>query len=363
MIPIAQPNTNTQEEQAILQVLRSGMLAQGEKVTELEQKFSKLIGTKYTIATSSGTSALHISLLAAGVKPGDEIITSPFSFISTANACLFVGAKPTFVDIQETDFNINPDLIKPAITKRTKAIIPVHLFGAPADMPTIARIAKKFKLKLIEDTCQAHDASIKGKKVGNWGLAGCFSLYATKNITSGEGGLITTNQKAFADKCKLLRSHGSKIRYQHHTLGFNFRTTDLQAAIAIEQLKKLSKFNQVRIKNALYLNQKITAPGIILPRITTEPRHVVHQYTIRITRQCPISRHQLVQALQNNHIGYGIFYPIPIHKQPLYRKLGYRIKLPIAEKLAKQVLSLPVHPLVTRKQLDLIARTVNQACQ
>jgi len=363
MIPIARPNLDRREEKAVLGVLRSGMLAQGKKVTQLEKKFARFIGCKYAIATSSGTTALHLALLALGLEKDDEIITSAFTFIASANACLFIGAKPIFVDIDEIDFNINPDLIEAAITKKTKAIIPIHLFGAPANMPAITKIARKHRLLIIEDACQAHGALIKKKKVGNWGTLGCFSLYATKNMVSGEGGIITTNSKRLAEKCQLLRSHGSKTRYHHHSLGFNFRMTDIEAAIALEQLKKLPQTNRKRISNAKHLNKKIKALGVILPKITSEPRHVVHQYTIRIAKNCPASREKIIEALQKNSIGHGIFYPVPIHKQKLYQKLGYKNKLPITEKMAKQVLSLPIHSLVTKRDLGLIVKIINQICK
>lgn len=362
MIPIARPNIGKEEEKAALKVLRSGMLVQGKKVAELEKKFAKFIGTKYAIATSSGTTALHITLLAANVKKDDEVITSPLTFIASANACLFVGAKPVFIDVNEDDFNINANLIEAAVTKKTRVIMPIHLFGAPANMPAITKIAKKYKLLVIEDACQAHGASIEKKKVGSWGLAGCFSFYATKNMVSGEGGIITTNNKRLAEKCKLLRSHGSRARYYHDILGFNFRMTDIEAAIALEQLKKLLQANKKRINNAKYLNKKIKVSGIILPKISNEPRHVVHQYTIRITRNCSISREKLIEVLQKNGIGYGIFYPLPIHKQKFYKKLGYKDRLPISEKVAKEVLSLPIHPLVTKEHLDLVANVINHAC-
>lgn len=363
MIPIAKPNIGKEEEKAVLEVLRSGMLAQGEKVSKLEEQFAKFIGTKYAIATSSGTTALHIALIAAGVDKNDEVITSSFSFISTANTCLFVGAKPVFVDINKNDFNINPNLIETAVTKKTKVIMPVHLFGCPANMPIINRIARKYKLPIIEDACQSHGASIKGKNVGSWGLAGCFSFYATKNMTSSEGGIITTNNKRFAEKCKLLRSHGSAVRYYHDSLGFNFRMTDIEAAIGLEQLKKLPRANKKRFNNAQYLNKKIKAPGIVLPKISIRPKHVVHQYTIKVTSNCYASRKKLIEILQKNGIGYGIFYPVPIHKQKVYKKLGYQNKLPITEKMAQEVLSLPIHPLVTKKELDIIAGVINRACK
>lgn len=362
MIQIAKPKFDTEEETAVLEVIRSGMLAQGKKVEELEKTFAQFIGVKYAIAVSSGTAALHISLLAAGIQQGDEIITTPFSFIATANCCLYVRAKPVFVDIDPNTFNINPDLIEKSITSKTKAIIPVHLFGLPSEMEKIKKIASKHKLLIIEDACQAHGASINRKKVGSFGLAGCFSFYATKNVASGEGGIITTNNKTFADKCRLIRSHGSKIKYIHNELGYNFRMTDIEAAIAIEQLKKLPSNNITRINNAFYLNKNINIKGIVLPKIYANFTHVFHQYTIRITQDCPFSRDELVNYLEKNGIGYGIFYPLPIFEQKYYKKIGickkYKNKLPSVKRICKEVISLPIHPLVSSEDLEKIVQTI-----
>jgi dTDP-4-amino-4,6-dideoxygalactose transaminase len=357
MIPISKPILGAREKKAVLKVLDSGFLAQGAKVEEFEKRFAEYIRVKYAIAISSGTTALHLALLAHGIKKGDEVITTPFTFIASSNAILYCGAKPVFVDIGE-DFNINPDLIEKKITKKTKAILPVHLFGYPANMVKIMKIAKKYHLAVIEDCCQAHGASIFGKKVGSFGT-GCFSFYPTKNMTTGEGGMITTNNKQIAERARLLRNHGMKIKYYHDVLGFNFRMTEIAAAIGIEQLKKLEKFNKKRIANANYLNKNIKTKGIILPKIRKGYRHVFHQYTIRITDQCPKSREEIIKKLEENGIGSAIYYPLPVYRQKPYLKLGYKEYLPITEKYSKEVLSLPVHPSLTQNDLRKIVSIMN----
>ena len=359
MIPIAKPNLGPQERKAVIEVLKSGMIAQGPKVAQLEEKFAHFIGTKYAIAVSSGTTALHLALLALGIGEGDEVIVPSFTFIATANAPLFVGAKPIFADIDEQTFNIDPIDIEKKITKKTKAIIPVHLFGRPADMKQILALAKKHKLYVIEDAAQAHGAEIKGKKIGSFSEAGCFSFYPTKNMTTSEGGMVTTNNEKLAQKIHLLREHGMPKKYHHEMLGYNFRMTDIAAAIGLEQLKKLRSFNAKRITNAKYLNNRLgKIKGIIIPEIELSTKHVFHQYTIRITKDYLLTREQLMQKLEKAGIGFGIFYPIPCHQQKEFKDMKYKVKLPVTEEIVKEVLSLPVHPLLIKKDLDLIIRHI-----
>lgn len=355
MIPIAKPQIGKEEKQAVLKVLESGMLAQGLKVEEFEKKFAKYVGAKYAVAISSGTAALHLSLLAHGIGPDDEVITSPFSFIASSNCILYVGAKPVFVDIEPDYFCSDPNLIAEKITKKTKAIIPVDLYGHPCQIKGIKHLVFDKGVVVIEDACQAHGAEVGGRKVGSFATT-CFSFYPTKNMTTGEGGMVTTNNRQVAEKVKLLREHGSKVRYYHDLLGYNFRMTDIAAAIGIEQLKKLEKFNRQRIRNADYLTRKLSGvSGIITPQVRKNCRYVFHQYTIRITSEFGKSRDEVVEVLKKNGIGFGIYYPLPIHQQRLYRKLGYRDHLPVAEKMSQEVLSLPIHPGVTKKDLDSIA--------
>ncbi|MGD8815083.1 MAG: DegT/DnrJ/EryC1/StrS family aminotransferase, partial [Anaerolineales bacterium] len=258
MIPISKPVIGDAEKQAVLEVLESGMLAQGPRTAELERRFAEVCDVKHAIATSSGTTALHLALLVNDIGPGDEVITSPFTFIASANSILFVGAKPVFVDIEEETFNMDPDLIEQAITPRTKGIMPVHLYGCMCDMERIETIAKRHGLMILEDACQAVGATQKGRRAGSFGM-GTFSLYATKNVMSGEGGIITTNEDALAQHCRMMRNHGMQRRYYHDMLGYNFRISDLHAAIGLAQMDRLEEITNKRRENAAYLNAKITS--------------------------------------------------------------------------------------------------------
>ncbi|MGA2667142.1 MAG: DegT/DnrJ/EryC1/StrS family aminotransferase [Patescibacteria group bacterium] len=362
-VNIAQPQIGQEEIKAVTEVLKSGMLAQGPKVAEFEEKFAQFIGVRYAIATTSGTTALHVALLSAGIGPGDEVITAPLTFIATANAILYTGARPVFVDIDEVTFNIDSEKIKKSITKKTRAIMPVHLYGQSANMTKIISVAKKHKLTVIEDACQAHGARWKEKKVGSFGV-GAFSFYPTKNMTTGEGGMITTDSKEIYEKACLIRAHGSKVKYYHDILGYNFRLTDIGAAIGIEQLKKLPRFNKARQKNAAFLSKKLAKiAGLIVPHVDKNAEHVFHQYTIRITPEFGLPRDEVLKKLTEADIGTAIFYPLPINEQKFYRQMGYRSKTPIAEKLAKEVLSLPVHPGLKQKDLEYIVRVMRNCAE
>ncbi|PWH19380.1 MAG: aminotransferase DegT [Ardenticatenia bacterium] len=353
MIPVAKPMIGEEEKQAVLEVLDSGILAQGPRVQAFEEAFAEMCGVRYAIATSSGTTALHIALLAHGIGPGDEVITSPFTFIASANCILYVGARPVFVDIDSQTFNLNPTLLEAAITPRTKAIIPVHLYGLPCDMTLIMDIAQKYGLAVIEDACQAHGAEYMGKKVGSFGT-GTFSLYPTKNITSGEGGMITTNDAELAERCRTIRQHGMRRRYYHEELGFNFRMTDVHAAIGLAQLRKLDRFTKIRQANARYLTEHLR--GVVTPYVPAACTHVFHQYTIRVPNG---QRDALRSYLQGCGIGSEIYYPVPIHQQRLYQELGYNGGFPEAEQAAQEVLSLPVHPALSPSELEAIVTAVN----
>jgi len=354
VISIAKPLIGDEEKRAVLEVLDSGMLAQGPRVKAFEEAFAALCGVQHAIATSSGTTALHVALLAYGIGPGDEVITSPFTFVASANSVLFTGARPVFVDIDPTTFNLDPALIEAAITPRTKAILPVHLFGLMADMDAIQAIADKYGLAVIEDACQSHGAALHGKRAGAWGT-GTFSLYPTKNMTSAEGGMITTNDARIAENCQVIRQHGMRRRYYHDELGFNFRMTDVHAAIGLAQLHKLEQFNAARIANARYLNANLRGVGVpITPEGYT---HVFHQYTIRVPDG---RRDALAEHLEANGIGTGVYYPVAIHQQTYYtRQLGYNQRLPEAERATQEALSLPVHPALTQAALETIVASVN----
>jgi perosamine synthetase len=365
MINIAQPIIEDEEIKAVNEVLRSGLLAQGPKVAELEQAFAKYSGAKHAVAVNSGTAALHSALHAAGVKVGDEVITVPFSFIATINPILMQGAKPVLVDIESESFNINPGLFEQAITAKTKAIIPVDLYGQPYDYDALKVIADKHKIKIIEDACQAVGAEYGDKKVGNLGDLSCFSLYATKNIMCGEGGIITTNDEAYVRKIKQFRQHGMTLMnnsYEYTELGYNYRMSDLHAAIAVEQLKKIDLFNKARIDNAKLLDKGLSGiKGLIIPKIQPGRTHVYHQYTIRITPKFGMAREEVIKQLHKREIGAGIYYPKPLHSYPHIAKLGYKIgDFPESERVAEEVLSLPVHPKVGREDINKIVAAIKE---
>ncbi|MEN6291420.1 MAG: DegT/DnrJ/EryC1/StrS family aminotransferase [Methanobacterium sp.] len=359
MIPIAKPFIGDEEIKEVEAVLRSGFIAQGPKVAEFEENFAEYIGTRHAVATSSGTTALHVALLCAGIGKGDEVITTPFSFAATANSVLYAGGKPVFVDIDPKTYNINPEKIEEAITDKTKAILPVHLYGQPADMDQICKIAEDHDLKVIEDAAQAHGAIYHGKKVGSIGDMACFSFYPTKNITTGEGGIITTDDDAFDKDARAIRAHGESERYEHVTLGYNFRMTDIAAAIGVVQIKRLEEFNEKRIENAEYLTEHINSiEGIESPYVAENVRHVFHQYTVRVEDG---KRDELKEFLNNEGIGTGVHYPRTIYNQKLYEDLGYTADCPEAEKAAAEVLSLPVNPTLTAEDFGKIVSVLQDA--
>lgn len=355
MIPIAKPIIGQEEKEAVLKVLDSGCLAQGPVVEAFEKEFAAFSGAKYAAATTSGTTALHLALLALGIGTGDEVITTPFSFIASSNSILYTGAKPVFADIDEKTYNLDPEKIEKLITPKTKAILVVHLYGLPAEMPKILEIAKKHKFLVIEDACQAHGATINGKKIGSFGDAACFSFYPTKNMTTGEGGIAIFKDKEVHERSLLIRAHGMKIRYHHETLGFNFRMTDIQAAIGREQLKKLPGFNKRRQENASYFLANIKNPKVTLPETPEGYGHVYHQFTIQIEE-----RDKSVEKLTHLGIGTGIHYPICINEQPYYKFLDYKCDTPVANKLSRRVISLPVHPSLTEEDLKVVTNAINE---
>ncbi|MDZ4765365.1 MAG: DegT/DnrJ/EryC1/StrS family aminotransferase [Chloroflexota bacterium] len=352
MIPISSPQFDDAELTLIKEVLASGIVAQGPKVAQLEQEFAKLAGSQFAIATANGTTALHLALLAHGIGTGDEVITSPFTFIASANSILYTGARPVFVDIRADTYNIDPDLIEAAITPRTKAIMPIHLFGLMADIGAIMDIARRHNLIVIEDAAQAHGAMFNGQYAGSFGT-GCFSLYATKNMTSGEGGMITTNDPQIAETLKLLRAHGSKVRYQHDILGYNFRLTDLHAAVGLAQIRKLCDFNERRRINAEFLSEHLTR--VITPTVPDKFHHVWHQYSVRLVDG---DRDAALDKLKAAGVGSGIFYPIPIYRQKVYVDRGYTDHLPVTEMVTAQIFSLPVHPALSSSDLETIIAAV-----
>lgn len=370
MISIASPLLGEEETEAVLRVLKSGQLAQGEQVALFEQQFAELCQVQHAIAVSSGTAALHLALLAHGIGAGDEVITTAFTFAATSNAILLVGATPVFVDIDPETYNIDPGLIEAAITPQTRAIIPVHLYGYPCDMQSIMHLAEKHHLLVIEDACQAHAAAIEGKPVGSFST-GCFSFYPTKNMTTGEGGMVTTNDPAIAEQIRVLRNQGQAQRYVQTALGFNLRMTNLQAAIGLAQLPKLERFTEQRIANARYLTEHLS--GVVkTPATRPGYRHVYHQYTIQV----PGERDAWAANLHERGIGTGVYYPLPGYAQPFYKASPslFRLahpsstgeaptSLPVTEAAAQHVLSLPVHPALSEKDLATIVQEVLALCK
>ncbi|MCQ1535113.1 DegT/DnrJ/EryC1/StrS family aminotransferase [Methanosarcina sp. KYL-1] len=353
MIGIAEPQIGVEEVEAVQGVLRSGILAQGPKVAEFEEAFAGYVGCEHAVAVNSGTAALHCALLAHRIGKGDEVVTTPFSFVASANSVLYTGAKPVFADIEPETFTLDTEKIQEKISSKTRAVLPVHLYGHPAGMKAILELAEDYGLTVIEDACQAHGAEYRGKKVGSLGT-GAFSFYPTKNMTTGEGGMLTTDDREVAEKARLLRAHGSKARYLHDVLGYNLRMTDLSAAIGLVQLGKLDSFNACRQKNAEFLSRGFSGlPGIKTPSVKEGCTHVFHQYTVRVEQ-----RNRLAAFLGEEGIGSGVHYPGTIPTQPLYEKLGYGDMLPEAERAAKEVLSLPVHPGVSGTDLEKIVETV-----
>jgi perosamine synthetase len=348
VIQLSAPSIGRAERKAVDKVLRSGNLAQGNEVSNFEREFSKFVGNRDCIAVNSGTSGLHISMLAAGI---DEVIVPSFSFAATANSVALTGATPVFVDIDIRTFNIDVSAIEAAITPRTKGIQPVHLYGLPAEMESIIFIAKKYNLFIFEDAAQAHLARIAGDTVGQFGDFATFSFYPTKNMTSGEGGMIVCARNEHTRLCKLLRNQGMERRYENEVIGLNNRMTDIHAAIGRIQLEKLEKLTKKRQENANFYNENLI--GVIKPFTPNNYEHVYHQYTIRIEG---LSRDDFANELKKRGISSGVYYPIPIHKLPSFNK---KLDLVNTEIACKQVLSIPVHPKLKKRDLERIVETIN----
>jgi len=364
-IPIAKPVLGKKELEAVKEVFESGMLVQGKKVKLFEEKFAEYIGVEHAIAVTNGTVALDVALKALNLGPGDEVITSAFSFIASSNCILFQNAKPVFADIDPRTFNIDPSDVAEKITAKTKALIPVHLFGQPAKMDALKEIAEDKGIFLVEDAAQAHGAEYKGQKAGSIGDVGCFSFYATKNMTTGEGGMITTNDQKLAKKARLLRNHGQSQKYHHDTLGYNYRMTEICAAIGSVQLEKLDEFNEKRRENAQLLSNGIRKfTGLTVPYVEKDVKHIFHQYIVRVEEEYPRGRDELADHLTEKGVGVAVHYPIPINRQPLYLKLGYGGTMcPNSEEACRRVLSLPVHPLVDRKDIKYILDALKDISQ
>jgi len=362
-IPIAKPSFGNEEVAAVNDVLESGIVASGPRTKTFEKEFAEYLGVDYAVGVTNGTVALDVSLKALELGPGDEVITSAFSFVSSGNCILFQKAKPVFADINPKTFNIDTSDVAEKMTAKTKAIIPVHMFGQPAEMTALKELVEDKGIWLVEDAAQAHGAEYKKQKAGTMGDMGCFSFYATKNMAVGEGGMITTNNEKLAAKARSLINHGQSRKYHHDTLGYNYRMTDLCAAIGLVQLTKLDGFNMKRRENAALLSNGISSiKGLTAPYVDKNVKHVFHQYAIRVEDSYPLSRDELAAHLTKEGIGNAIHYPIPIYRQPLYLKLGYgEPKCPNTEDACRKILSLPVHPMVNREDIDYILAVLKDA--
>jgi perosamine synthetase len=345
MIPIARPDVGPEEAAAVAEVLASGMIVQGRKVADLEQRWAEYCGVKHAIAVSNGTVALMCIYAGLGLEPGDEVITVSHTFNATVSSILFTGATPVFVDIEPDTYLIDAARIEAAITPRTRAISPVHLFGLVADMDMITAIADRYGLTVVEDACQAHGATYRGRRAGSFGH-GAFSLYGTKNMTTGEGGFITTNDDGLADFIRLYRSQGMRQRYHHEILGYNFRMTDINAAIGLVQLGKLERNTARRQAIAARYDEGFADLPVRVP-VTPEGRtHVFHQYTIDVGPE----RDAIVRDLHEAGIGVGIYYPIPVHRQAYVMERGLDADLPHTDVAAARTLSLPMYPGLTEAE-------------
>jgi dTDP-4-amino-4,6-dideoxygalactose transaminase len=343
-------------DSAVLDAIESTQFILGPNVTAFEQESASYLGVTHAVSCASGTDALHLAILAAGIGPGDEVITSPFTFIATAEAICYAGATPVFVDIDPQTFNIDPALIEKAITPRTRAIIPVHLFGQPADMLAISEICDRHGLLLIEDCAQSFGAKTNNRMTGSLGMLGCFSFFPSKNLGCyGDGGMISCATQELADKIKVLRNHGSKVRYHHHLIGYNSRLDDIQAAILRVKLKRIDLFNAGR-RRAAHLYSDLLSDLVTVPFEDGKGTHVYHQYTLLTDR-----RDAVMARLSERQIASAVYYPIPLHKQEVFAEACGGICLPVAEDVASRCMSLPIFPEMGDEQVRLVAATVKEA--
>ncbi|MFO7254003.1 MULTISPECIES: DegT/DnrJ/EryC1/StrS family aminotransferase [Limnochorda] len=362
-IPIAKPFLTEREYELVREVLDSGQLAEGSYVHRFEEAFAAAQGVPYVVATSNGTTALHTALLAVGVRPGDKVLTTPFTFIATANAILFCGARPVFADVSMETANLDPASVEAALKAdpSIRYMLVVHLYGLPAPMRELMALAEAYDVTVVEDCAQAHLATLDGQPVGTFGRAAAFSFYATKNLTTGEGGCVATTDPEVAERARLITHHGQTGHYFHEVLGYNYRMTNVEAAIGLGQVERIEAMTEARRANAAFYTQAFQGHSFGLPVEPPGYRHVYHQYTLRVPGKNGEHRDQLAAFLKAEGIGTGIHYPRPLTRQP---SLAGRFdvvgdgELPVAEELASQVLSLPVHPLVSEADRERVAEAV-----
>lgn len=362
-IPINRPLIGEEERRKVDEVLESGILTDathqgGKYVREFESKCRTLLGVKHVIALNSGTAALHASLIACGVGEGDEVILPSFTFVATANAVVACGGRPVFADIRE-DYNMDPADVRRKITRRTKAIIPVHLYGYPAEMDELREMGGRQSVPVIEDAAESLGAEYRGRQTGTLSNAGCFSLYATKVVTSGEGGAVSTNDEEIAEKIRMIRNHGMVEGNDTRVLGYNFRMNEINAAVASAQIDKLSSFIRTRRENASFLTDQIRGvSGATLTQTAEDRTHVWYLYTLRLSK----NRGKVLDRLRSRAIGASVYYETPVHHTPLYRKLGYsKVRLRVTEEAAAHVISVPVHPGLTEQERGHVASELKGA--
>jgi len=341
--------------EAITRVLRNTSFVQGPEVKAFEDSFARYLGVGHCVAVNSGTAALHLTLLALGIGPGDEVITVPHTFIATSEAISAVGARPVFVDVDPVSYTMNPALVEAAVTGRTRAVLPVHLYGNPAEMDSLLAIARRHNLALVEDACQAHGANYKGRMAGTMGAAGCFSFYPSKNLGScGEGGAMVTNDETVAKRIRMLREHGSVKKYEHSFPGYNFRMEGIQGAVLAAKLKHLDGWNDQRRALAERYGERLAGEGIVLPKEATHARHVYHLYVIQAE-----DRESLRDHLARRGIETGLHYPVPLHLQEAYASLGYRTgDFPVTEQLTQRIVSLPMYPGMSLEAADYVSAAI-----
>lgn len=358
LIPAARPLIGEEERAAVDRVLRSGMVAQGPEVAAFEEEFARvLVGGRECVAVNSGTSGLHLGLLAAGVGPGDEVIVPSFTFAATANAVALTGARPVFADIELDTFCLDPASVEAAVSPATVGVMPVHLYGHPADVEALGAVCARHGLALFEDAAQAHGATVGGRPVGTFGTFGMFSLYPTKNMTSGEGGMVSCADPGLARRVRLLRNQGMEAQYRNEVIGLNNRMTDIHAAIGRVQLTKVWGWTQQRRENAAWLDANLS--GVVTPVVRAGCEHVYHQYTVRLEGASAAERDEVVAVLREEHrVGCGVYYPVPNHELVSLARFAPEQELPVTAKAAAEVFSLPVHPSLGEGDLERIAAAV-----